>query len=92
MKENFGIQAFDPIRYYYGANDLARYGTTDAYMNYFGVTYFYAFFMRILGISPLIPLFINILLTLYASLTLFVFLKRIIMKLKYIISLYFIDT
>lgn len=76
MKENFGIQAFDPIRYYYGANDLARYGTTDAYMNYFGVSYFYAFFMRILGISPLIPLFINILLTLYASLILFVFLKK----------------
>lgn len=43
MKENYGIEAFDPIRYYYGANELARYGTTEAYMNYFGVTYFYAF-------------------------------------------------
>lgn len=76
MKENYGIEAFDPIRYYYGANELARYGTTEAYMNYFGVTYFYAFFMKIFGISPLVPLFLNILLTLYASLKLFVFLKN----------------
>lgn len=76
LHKEYGIEKFDPIRYYYGANELVRYGKTDAYMNYFGVVYFYAFFMRIFGISPLVPLYVNALLSLYASLTLYLFLTN----------------
>jgi hypothetical protein len=77
MQKNYGIMAFDPIRYYYGANEMTRYGSTTAGMNYFGVVYFYAFFMKILGINPLVPLFVNELLALYAVLGITNFFKPV---------------
>lgn len=70
MIENYAVEAFDPIRYYYGINTLVRNGETSAWMNYYGVVYFYAFFMRFLGVNPSVPLYVNVLMTLYATLQL----------------------
>jgi len=60
---------FDPQRYYYYASEMIKYGgTIDYSLNGWGVVYFYKYPMQLLGLDPMIPLFINSLLTLYAIL------------------------
>ncbi len=59
---------FDPARYYrYAITIITGEGEKEG-LNYYGVVYFYAFFMRIFGIDPIVPLFVNVLLTLFAVL------------------------
>lgn len=59
---------FDPQRYYYYACQIIEHEDSSFGLNYAGVVYFYVFIMRILGVDPLIPLFINSLLVLVAIL------------------------
>lgn len=58
---------FDPQRYYYYCSQLIKYGESDYGLNYQGVIYFYRYTMELFGLNPLIPLFINVLLALYAT-------------------------
>ncbi len=67
---------FDPQRYYIYAQDVVRFGYSDVYLNGMGVVYFYAFIMKFLGVDPLVPLFVNSLLTYLAVLTFIVYLGR----------------
>lgn len=60
---------FDPQRYYYYASEMIRYGgTLDYDLNGWGVVYFYKYPMQLIGTDPMIPLFLNSILTLYAIL------------------------
>lgn len=75
MSGNFQYYAFDPVRYYYGCYEEIRYGRMDIeMMNYHGVVYIFTFFMRILGMAPTTPLYVNTLLMLYATLSITKFL------------------
>ena len=57
--ENWG---FDPQRYYYYATQIIRSSGFEFALNYVGVVYIYVFLMSVLGIDPLVPLFVNVLL------------------------------
>lgn len=58
---------FDPQRYYYYASSIA-WGHLVVYsLNYQGVVYTYVYLFKIFGIDPLVPLFFNVLLALYAT-------------------------
>ncbi|WP_455673064.1 hypothetical protein [Phocaeicola sp.] len=70
-----GSIAFDPQRYYEAMFNIIKYGNTNVGMNYFGVVYFYAFFMKMFGLSPIIALYVNSLLVLYASIELSILLR-----------------
>ena len=59
---------YDPARYYRYAIQIITGEGEKVGLNYYGVVYFYAFSMRIFGIDPVVPLFVNMLLTLYAVL------------------------
>lgn len=59
---------FDPQRYYYYASQIIEKGNYTLGLNYTGVVYFYVLVMKILGVDPLVPLFVNSLLTLTAVL------------------------
>ena len=59
---------FDPKRYYYYATEIIREGSASYGLNYQGVVYFYVWAFKILSIDPLVPLFINVLLSLIATL------------------------
>lgn len=65
--ESFG---FDPQRYYLSAVNLLESGYIQYNLNYYGVVYFWYAIMAIFGASPLVPLYVNSLLTLYAVLLL----------------------
>jgi len=66
LPENSKDWGFDPQRYYQYATTIANGDIVLAGLNYFGIVYFYGFIFKLLGIDPLIPLFINCLLTLTA--------------------------
>lgn len=57
---------FDPQRYYLYSSSVVRGEPLLTELNYFGVVFFYVFIFFIFGIDPLIPLFVNALLILYA--------------------------
>lgn len=57
---------FDPQRYYLYSSSFVRGDPVITGLNYFGVVFFYVFLFFLFGIDPLIPLFVNVLLTLYA--------------------------
>lgn len=61
---------FDPARYYNYAASLVKGQLLAEGLNYFGVVYFYYFLFSLLGLDPLIPLYLNVLLVLYACLML----------------------
>lgn len=65
--ESFG---FDPQRYYLAATNLLESGYIQYSLNYYGIVFFWYFFMAIFGASPLVPLYVNCLLSLYAILLL----------------------
>lgn len=68
LSPDSGSWGFDPQRYYAYAIEVIQTGEISIYLNGLGVVYFYALVMAILGIDPLVPLFVNSLLTYYAVL------------------------
>ncbi len=64
-REDWG---FDPTRYYYYASELLRNGDISYGLNYKGVVYFYLWVFKIFTLDPLVPLYINVLLSLTATL------------------------
>lgn len=59
---------FDPQRYYYYASNLSKGIQIDYGLNYQGVVYIFYYIFYLLGADPMIPLFLNITLTLIAVL------------------------
>ena len=57
---------FDPSRYYRYAIEIINVGHTSRGLSYFGVVYIYSYVMKVLGVNPVVPLFINVLVVLYA--------------------------
>lgn len=65
LKFTINWDAFDPIKYYSMAS-LVLDGNTPPNIQHFPVVYIYAVVMYVLGVNPLVPLFFNILLYVYA--------------------------
>lgn len=58
---------FDPQRYYKYASVMLKGDFVADGLNYWGVVLFYYFSFFLFGLNPLIPLYINVLLVLYAT-------------------------
>ncbi len=67
-QDTFNELSFDPQRYYDIASEYVDREFEGASMNYVGIVYIYAILFRTFGLDPLVPLFINELLALYATL------------------------
>ena len=68
---------FDSARYYNYAATMTRGGVVLDGLNYWGVVFFYYVLFTVFGLDPLVPLFLNVLLVLYAILLLAKFLCRV---------------
>ncbi len=68
LNPNLPDWGYDPQRYYYYATEIVSGNNVTYGLNYQGVVYFYVACMYIFGIDPLIVLFLNTLLSLYAAL------------------------
>lgn len=68
LNPNLESWGFDPKRYYYYATEIVREGYLFYSLNYQGVVYFYVACMKLLGVDPLVPLYVNVILSLYATL------------------------
>lgn len=58
---------YDAARYYRYTLEVREYGRVTHGLNYFGVVYSYYWLMNVFGFDPLVPLYANALLTLYAG-------------------------
>lgn len=78
---------FDPQRYYHYAGEILNTGYTETSLLYFGVVYFYYIAFKLFGYDPIVPLFINEILTLYSVLILSKFVSNDKKILKYFVFL-----
>lgn len=84
---------FDPQRYYIYALQVIQKGYYDGWVGsgFDGIVYIYAFIFRLIGIHPLIPLYLNILLSLLSVLMLYkIFCNHVNNDIKYVGLLLFI--
>ena len=58
---------YDAARYYRYTLEVREYGRVTHGLNYFGVVYSYYWLMKVFGFDPLVPLYANAMLTLYAG-------------------------
>lgn len=82
--ENWG---FDPQRYYIYAIQVVKNGYFDGWVGsgFDGIVYFYAFLFKLVGYHPLIPLYLNVLLSLLSVLMLYsIFRKSLGNNVKYV--------
>ncbi|MBR6417769.1 MAG: hypothetical protein IKS36_03075 [Bacteroidales bacterium] len=65
--EDIPTAMYDAARYYRYTLDVREYGRVMHGLNYFGVVYSYYWLMSLFGFDPLVPLYANYMLTLYAG-------------------------
>ncbi len=59
LAKGYAWDSYDPIKYYYYAKELIVSRTRNFGLSYMGIAYWYAFWMKIFGCNPVVPLLVN---------------------------------